>query len=85
MQPNVLAFEPDSALFVSDEDPLLFYRKIARLAQRYLTANGSLFFEINEYLSENLILMLKDMGFGSLIVKKDFFGKDRMIKCTKNE
>ena len=85
MQPNVLEFEPDSALFVSDEDPLLFYRKIAQLAQRYLTANGSLYFEINEYLSENLILMLNEIGFGSVIVKKDFFGKDRMIKCTKNE
>ncbi len=85
MQPNVLAFEPDSALFVSDEDPLLFYKKIARLAQRYLTPNGFLYFEINEYLGEDLILMLKEIGFGSVLIKKDFFGKDRMIKCTKNE
>ncbi len=85
MQPNVLAFEPDSALFVSDEDPLLFYKKIARLAQRYLTPNGFLYFEINEYLGEDLILMLKEIGFGSVLIKKDFFGKDGMIKCTKNE
>lgn len=85
MQPNVLEFEPDSALFVSDEDPLLFYRKIAQLAQRHLTANGSLYFEINEYLTEDMIYLLKNIGFKSVLVKKDFFGKDRMIKCTKNE
>ena len=85
MQSNVLVHEPDAALFVSDEDPLLFYRKIAGLAQRYLTPIGSLYFEINEYLSEDMILMLKGIGFGNVLVKKDFFGKDRMIKCTKNE
>jgi release factor glutamine methyltransferase len=85
MQPNVLEYEPDTALFVSDQDPLLFYRKIARLAKQYLTTNGSMYFEINEYLGEDMLLMLKDTGFETVQIKKDFFGKDRMIKCTNNE
>ena len=84
MQPNVLNFEPDSALFVSDEHPLVFYKKIASLAKNHLTANGSLYFEINEYFSEAMIAMLNELNFKDITVKKDFFGKDRMIKCNKN-
>ena len=84
MQPNVLNFEPDSALYVSDEHPLIFYKKIASLAKNHLAANGLLYFEINEYFSEDMVSMLNGFNFKDITVKKDFFGKDRMIKCTKN-
>lgn len=85
MQQNVLAYEPASALFVSDEDPLLFYRKIAGLAKTHLTPCGILYLEINEYLSKKLAAMLKSMGFHLVEVRKDLFGKDRMIKCALYE
>jgi release factor glutamine methyltransferase len=84
MQPNVLNFEPDSALYVSDEHPLVFYKKIASLAKNHLTANGLLYFEINEYFSEDMVAMLSEFNFKDITVKKDFFGKNRMIKCTTN-
>jgi release factor glutamine methyltransferase len=82
MQQNVLNHEPDLALYVSDEDSLLFYRTISRLAKNYLKLNGNLFFEINEYLANELIELLKSEGFRNIEVKKDIFGKDRMIKCS---
>ena len=85
MHTNVLDHEPESALFVSNEDPLVFYRKIGQLASRYLKPNGLLFFEINEYLGDDLVSMLESLGFQEIEVRKDFFGKDRMIKCSKNE
>jgi release factor glutamine methyltransferase len=84
MQDNVLNFEPVSALFVSDEDPLVFYKKIASLANKHLTIHGLLYFEINEYFSRDMVLMLNEFNFKDITVKKDFFGKERMIKCTKN-
>lgn len=82
MNKNVLDREPELALFVSDDDPLLFYRKIAILAKNNLTKNGSLFFEINEYLGEEMIDLLTDLGFTSIELRKDIFGKDRMIKTS---
>jgi release factor glutamine methyltransferase len=81
MQSNVLLFEPESALFVSDTDPLLFYRKIGQLANQYLKPGGHLFFEINEYLSKDLMGLLETIGFSEIIVRKDIFGKDRMMRC----
>ena len=81
MQPNVLSFEPESALFVSDSDPLLFYRKIAELGKQHLTSDGRLFFEINEYLSKELAELLASIGYSEITVKKDIFGKDRMLSC----
>ena len=81
MQSNVLLFEPESALFVSDADPLLFYRKIGQLASQHLKPGGHLFFEINEYLSKELKDLLGTMGFSEIIVRKDIFGKDRMMRC----
>ncbi|MFC7358575.1 peptide chain release factor N(5)-glutamine methyltransferase [Jejudonia soesokkakensis] len=85
MQKNVLDYEPEQALFVSDKDPLVFYRKIARLAKKHLKPNGFLFFEINEYLGEAMKQMLITEGFSELELKKDIFGKDRMLKCTSND
>ncbi|EAR11568.1 putative protoporphyrinogen oxidase [Polaribacter irgensii 23-P] len=78
---NVLANEPHLALFVSDENPLLFYDKIADLAIQGLTKNGLLFFEINQYLAKETIKMLTKKGFHSIQLKKDLFGNDRMLLC----
>ena len=85
MQSNVLDHEPASALFVSNSDPLLFYRTIARLSLRYLKPNGKFYFEINEYLSEELIDSLKQEGYPIIELRKDFRGKDRMLLCRKNK
>jgi len=85
MRSNVLEYEPKSALFVSDKDPFLFYRRIARLANLYLTDNGRLYFEINEYLSDELKAFLLTERFTDTEVRKDIFGKDRMIKCSVHE
>ena len=85
MQQNVLKYEPDSALYVADEDPLVFYRAISQLAKTHLKPNGKLFFEINEYLGEEMKSLLKSEGFKNIEVKKDIFGKDRMLKCNLNE
>lgn len=85
MKPNVLAFEPETALFVPKEDPLIFYRKIAQLGQSNLNRGGSIYFELNEYLSSELILLLKKEGFPNTILRKDIYGKNRMIKCEMNE
>lgn len=80
IQNNVLQNEPHLALFVSDDNPLLFYDKIADLAKKHLTKNGVLFFEINEYLGDETVKMLQEKGFQNIELKKDLFGKDRMIK-----
>ncbi len=85
MQQNVLKYEPERALFVDDNDPLMFYRAISALAKKYLKADGKLFFEINEYLGEEMKMLLKCEGFQNIEIKKDIFGKDRMLKCSLNE
>lgn len=85
MQKNVLHYEPHAALFVSDLDPLLFYRKIATLAKKSLAPKGLLYFEINEYLGLALIQLLEEEGYTDIILKKDFFGKNRMIRCSPHE
>ncbi|WP_316748261.1 peptide chain release factor N(5)-glutamine methyltransferase [Pedobacter gandavensis] len=84
MHQNVLAHEPHLALFVPDERPLLFYEAIADFAVTHLKVNGRLFFEINEYLSEETIQMLKDKGFTDITLRKDMQGKPRMILATRD-
>ena len=79
---NVLEYEPHLALFVSDDDALLFYRKIALLAKKNLSSKGKLFFEINQYLGNETVCLLKDLGFQNIQLKKDFYGNDRMICCN---
>ncbi|EDM43277.1 putative protoporphyrinogen oxidase [unidentified eubacterium SCB49] len=83
MQANVLEHEPATALFVSDTDPLIFYRKIAALAFKSLKKNGLLYFEINEYLGEEMKVLMKEMGFNNCIIKKDIYGKDRMMRAER--
>jgi release factor glutamine methyltransferase len=83
IKPNVLEFEPHLALFVEDDDALLFYRKIAQLAQKSLTENGQLFFEINQYLGKETVALLESLAFKEVVLKKDIYGNDRMISCKK--
>ncbi len=81
MKLNVVDHEPDIALFVKDDDPLLFYRKISQLSKQYLRHHGTLYLEINEYLGLEMEKMLNKAGFKNVVLKKDMFGKNRMIKC----
>lgn len=80
---NVLDHEPHVALFVEDNDALLFYRKIAELALKNLKLNGQLYFEINQYLGKETVELLEKYGFKHVELYKDIYGNDRMIKCTK--
>ena len=83
MEVNVLDWEPSLALFVPDEDPLLFYRKIAQLGCDMLKEGGSLYFEINRAYGEETVLMLKELGYAQIELKKDSWGNDRMIKAKR--
>ena len=76
---NVLKNEPHLALFVEDNNPLIFYSKIAELAKSHLTKNGTLFFEINQYLGKETVELIKLKGFNKIQLKKDIFGRDRII------
>lgn len=79
---NVLQNEPHLALFVADNNPLTFYEKIADLAIQHLSKNGVLFFEINQYLGKETVNLLIEKGFKEVMLKKDVFQNDRMIKAT---
>ena len=81
MQQNVLGNEPHLALFVKDENPLVFYDKIADLAKTHLKKNGTLYFEINQYLGEETVQLLHQKGFKEIQLKKDIFEVNRMIKA----
>jgi release factor glutamine methyltransferase len=83
MNSNVLDYEPENALFVSDRDPLVFYHSIAAFAKKYLAKSGILFFEINENLGSEINEMLVDLGFNDIEIRKDINGKNRMICCRK--
>lgn len=80
MHKNVLDFEPEEALFVSDEDPLLFYRKIAEMARELLYPGGKLYFEINPLFAEELEQMLKDKNFQNISIMEDLSGRRRFAK-----
>ena len=79
---NVLANEPHLALFVEDNDALIFYRKIAELATKNLSVEGKLFFEINQYLGKETVELLEKMHFKNIELRKDIYGNDRMISCN---
>lgn len=81
MHTNVTDFEPHSALFVPEEDPLLFYNAIADFAVKNLNPNGLLFFEINESYGEETMEMLRNKSFINIELRKDMSGRDRMIKA----
>ncbi|WP_347839841.1 peptide chain release factor N(5)-glutamine methyltransferase [uncultured Draconibacterium sp.] len=83
MQANVLEHEPEMALFVSDAEPLLFYYAIARFAQSKLKNGGLLFFEINESFGEEMVGLVKSLGFSSVELRRDLENKNRMLRCRK--
>ncbi len=84
MDTKVVNFEPHTALFVPDDDPLLFYRTIAQFGQEYLQPGGLLFFEINEAMGTATVDMLAGSGYSDIELRKDINERDRMIKAKKN-
>ena len=83
MEHNVLDWEPSIALFVPDEDPLLFYRRIAQLGGSMLKKGGSLYYEINQAYGQETMEMLASMGYQSIELRKDAWGNDRMVKAKR--
>lgn len=83
MEANVLDWEPHTALFVPDNDPLLFYRTIAKKALVMLTSGGALYFEINRAHGAETAEMLQSLGYEEIELRKDIAGNDRMIKATR--
>ena len=84
MQNNVLNFEPSLALFVEDDDPLVFYTSILDFANSNLSEKGSVYFEINENFSEEMKTLLYSYGFIEIELKKDSFGKNRFVRGLKS-
>ncbi|WP_297793544.1 peptide chain release factor N(5)-glutamine methyltransferase [uncultured Eudoraea sp.] len=80
MRNNVLLHEPHVALFVTDEEPLLFYTAIVKLAANSLTLNGLIYMEINQYLGKEVQKLMQEFHFTEIEIRKDIFGNDRMIK-----
>ena len=83
MEANVLDWEPHTALFVPDADPLLFYRRIAELGVSMLNEGGALYFEINRAYGEETVRMLEGLGYKQIELRKDDWGNDRMIKANR--
>ncbi len=83
MEANVLDYEPALALFVPDDDPLLFYRAIADFAWTHLSIGGRLFFEINHRFGAEIVMMLRHKGFANCAVQHDAFGKERFVVAQK--
>ena len=77
MSPNVLDYEPHTALFVPDDDPLLFYRCAARRAKEWLAPGGRLYFEINAALAEEMVALLREEGYSHVCTWRDMQGKER--------
>ena len=84
MKNNVLLNEPSLSLFVEDDDPLIFYRKITEFATKYLKNEGQLFFEINQYLGNEMLDLLNTYHFKNVELRRDINGNDRMLKGIKN-
>ena len=83
LRKNVVDYEPASALFVPDDDPLLFYRAVARWSERFLSPEGKGLTEINEVLPKETVAVFRDSGFGEIDVIKDFFDKNRFVFYMK--
>lgn len=82
---NVLDYEPHLALFVEDDDALIFYRKIAELGQKNLVEKGQLYFEINQYLGTEMMDLLQAKNFKDIELRKDIYDNDRMIFGLKSD
>lgn len=80
MHNNILQWEPHNALFVSDEDPLIFYRSILEFSKKHLKENGEIWFEINEYLGKEMKDLCEEAGFSNIEIYKDFRDKERFLR-----
>ena len=80
MRDNVLKYEPPLALFVPNENALIFYEAIARFSREHLKPGGSIYVEINEAFGEDVVKLFKEEGFADVVLKKDMQGKDRMVR-----
>lgn len=85
MHPNVLDFEPEMALFVENDQALIFYKEIALKALKYLKSGGSLYFELNENFADETSKLISDLGFIAIEIKLDLQGKKRMLKAIKKK
>lgn len=83
MRGNVLKYEPETALYVDNEDPLVFYRAIGKLALNSLKPGGRLYFEINQFMGSETRSLLEELGFGEIALRNDLFGAPRMIRARK--
>ena len=83
MAANVLDFEPHLALFVADENPLIFYKKITQFAEKKLTQGGFLFFECNEHSAQQVAQIIDNQFFTNIIIHQDISGKNRMLEATR--
>lgn len=83
MRRNVLDHEPHLALFVGNDDALLFYKAIADFGTKNLKHGGYLYFEINEHFGKEMSRMLEEKGYKDIVVKEDMEGKERMVRCRK--
>jgi len=83
MRKNVLDHEPGTALFVPDQDPLIFYRVICKMTTHHLSDGGWLYFEINEAYGQEVVSLMEAYHFKNILVRKDLNGKDRMIRGQK--
>jgi release factor glutamine methyltransferase len=81
MSENVLNFEPDVALFVTNDDPLIFYKRMADLGLRHLHKNGKIYFEIHEEFGEQIVLLLKNSGYRNIQLYQDLNTKDRIVSA----
>ena len=84
MSDNVVRFEPQTALFVPDNDPLIFYREIIRFSNNSLLPGGKIYFEINEALGKAASNLLLEAEYRNIRVLKDLNNKDRILTGTKN-
>ena len=82
MNKNVLDYEPHIALFVPDNDALLFYKAIAQFSKNHLNPGGKIYVEINETMGEQTVQLFLQNGFNNVELKKDMQGKDRMVKAS---
>lgn len=83
MAPHVVDYEPHTALFVSNEDPLVFYYSIGQFARKHLSKNGRIYFEINEKYGQETASLLTELGFVEVTVLNDIHGKQRFVKATQ--
>lgn len=83
MNAQVLDFEPAGALFVPEEEALIFYRKIGEQALRMLMPGGRLYFEVNEFRAQEVVVLLQQLGFRQVELRKDLSGKERMVGARR--